>query len=50
MQPALRYLAVMAAGTLFATNAFAQSAGDIRGPSPLSPPHPGDCLGAGART
>jgi hypothetical protein len=25
----------MAAGTLFATNTFAQSAGDIRGPSPL---------------
>ena len=35
MPTTLGYLAAMAAGTLFATSASAQSAKDIRGPSPL---------------
>lgn len=35
MHPAREYLAAMAACTIFATAAFAQSAKDIRGPSPL---------------
>jgi hypothetical protein len=35
MHTTLKYLAAMAACTLFATSASAQSARDIRGPSPL---------------
>jgi hypothetical protein len=35
MHSNLKYLAAMAACTLFATSASAQSAKDIRGPSPL---------------
>jgi hypothetical protein len=35
MHSTLKHLAAMAACTLFATSASAQSAKDIRGPSPL---------------
>ena len=35
MHATLRYLAAMAASTVFAASALAQSAKDIRGPSPL---------------